>query len=179
MSRVGGMLQADTALAPMVHDLLRDPVALGEYLQTAIKDTFIQLFQVDAGSGIVSNAEDSNVYRTIHERLPREEKQFLGTWQYYNAWRFDQVNRIVHLALLLSVVVIAWHWRTTPSPIRDLAVLLLAWVFLNALVTASLANVYDRLQSRVAWLVVLVACLMLMRTAWGERMIARVARADA
>ena len=173
MTRVGGMLKADSVLAPMIHDLMTDPESFGEYLQTAVKDVFIQLFQVDAGSGIVSNAEDSNTYKTIRWKLPREEKQFLGSLQYFNTWRFEWVNRMVRMALLLSVIVIAWTWKDTPPILKQMITLLLVWVFLNALVTASLANVYDRLQSRVAWLVVLGACLVLLHTSWGRRSLER------
>ena len=52
-------------------------------------------------------------------------------------------------------------------------IFLLGWVFLNAAVTSSLANVYDRLQSRVAWLVVLAACLALLNSEWGKRLMSK------
>ena len=178
VARLGGASAAEKALDPVISDLLLDVGSLGAYLQTAIKDTFVQLFQVDTGSGIVKLDEEENTCRTLLERLPGEGKMYLVSLQYYNAWRFEGVNRVIRIVLLLSVILIAWHWNTTPTLLKHLVLLLLAWVFLNALVTASLANVYDRLQSRVAWLVVLVACLMLMRTAWGERMVSRAAPKD-
>lgn len=83
------------------------------------------------------------------------------------------MNRVVQFALLLAVCALAWThrtWKAHPQ-LRTLVPLLLGWVVVNAVVTASLANVYDRLQSRVAWLVVLAACLALTQTTWCRRLL--------
>ena len=46
--------------------------------------------------------------------------------------------------------------------------LLLSGVVINAAVTASLANAYDRLQSRISWVIVLIALLILIQL--GKRL---------
>lgn len=47
--------------------------------------------------------------------------------------------------------------------------LVVVWYVLNAIITASLANVYDRLQSRVAWLLVLCAILVVSKAIPGRQ----------
>jgi TRAP-type uncharacterized transport system fused permease subunit len=85
------------------------------------------------------------------------------------------VDSIVHVAFFLSLFVLIWTlptWRMAPDLCAFIA-MVLVWVVLNAAVTSGLANVYDRLQSRVAWMVILVACLALLNTPWGRRLLRR------
>lgn len=172
------MAQADTALAPMVHDVLTDPGSLSAYLGSVLVTTVSQLFQLDAGSGFGSYYVDSGPYVSVHEYVPEDVSYYITSLQAYNAWRFDVVSRVVIMALLVSVLVIAWCWprKEVDARPRRFARLLLVWVVLNAAVTGGLANVYDRLQGRVTWLVVLVACVLLLRTAWAQRLMLRYAK---
>lgn len=168
------MTVADTLLAPVVHDLLTDPVYLGRFLRSSLVASITQLFQVNAASGLSSYQLGSAPHREVADRLPWELSTYNSSLQNNGAWRDLGVsNRVVQLALLLAVCVLLWIRRNwmAHSQLRTLIPLLLTWVVLNAVVTASLANVYDRLQSRVAWLVVLAACLALTQTAWGRRLL--------
>lgn len=179
VNRMGlSMEQADSTLAPMVKDLLSEPRYLGRYLKSALISTAIQLFQVNTGSGIVSFHLDSSPYFNIKERLPWEAGRYITSVQAHNGWGFDAINRIHFTALLLAVLVLFLAWPRGPDelPTRCFLRAMIAWVFLNALVTAGLANAYDRLQSRVVWLVVLAACVALLRTPAGQRISLRLMR---
>ncbi len=179
VARLGGNLSTvDSLIAPEVHDLLSDPVYLGRYVRMAIVASVTQLFQVNTNSGIVSYCEGSAPYLAIQEKLPWEASMYITSLQAHNAWwNLEFQDRIVHMALFLSVLVLVWCWRSSMKfeALHSFILTMLAWVVLNAAVTASLANVYDRLQSRVAWLTVLSAIIMLMRTPRGERMLAKYA----
>ena len=166
------MAEADTILAPMVHDLLSEPEYLGRYARSAFVGTIVQLFQVSTNTGIVSFYRDSAPYSAVTERLPWEAGSYIHPGQAYNGYKMEFVDRVVRLALLVSLLIMGWLWYQpgTGDAVRRFGAQALAWVVLNAAVTSSLANIYDRLQSRVTWLVVLVACLLLMRSAWGQRM---------
>ncbi|MEO7080650.1 MAG: hypothetical protein ABIY71_03945, partial [Flavobacteriales bacterium] len=168
------MTVADTLLAPVVHDLLTEPEYLGRFLRSSLVASVVQLFQVNAASGLQPQLRGSPPFQQVAGRLPWELSSFNNSMQANGAWSdLGFSNRVVHLALLLALCVLVWawpQWKTHPQ-LRTLVPLLLVWVVLNAVVTASLANVYDRLQSRVAWLVVLAACLVLMQTPWSRRLL--------
>lgn len=167
------MTMADSLLAPMVHDLLSEPKYLGRFLRSSLVASVTQLFQVNAVSGLSPYELGSAPYREVADRLPWELSTYNSSMQANGAWRDTGFsNRVVQLAMFLALFVLARTrsaWKAHPQ-LRLLVPLLLVWMVLNAVVTASLANVYDRLQSRVAWLVVLAACLVLMQTAWCRRL---------
>ena len=179
VSRMGGDLQqVDALLAPTVHDLLSDPEYLGRYVRMALVASVTQFFQVNTNSGILWCNEGSAPYSAVKKHLPWEESMYITSLQAYNSWwNLGTMDQIVHVAILLSLVVIWFCWPKGKDQVklRALVTVLLAWVVLNAIVTASLANVYDRLQSRVAWLIVLAACLVLLKTTLGERMVRKFA----
>lgn len=175
--RLGGNLsRVDSLVKPVVHDLLTEPEYLGRYLRMCAVASVTQLFQVNTNSGVVSFYKDSAPYAAIKERLPWEASMYITSLQAHNRWAdLDIHDHLVHLALFLSVLILMWCWPSTAREegLRAFILVMLAWVVLNAVVTASLANVYDRLQSRVAWLTVLSAIIVLMRTPWGERILAK------
>ncbi len=172
VSRMGGLVEADSLLAPVVHDFFREPAFVGRFIRNSLTASVVQLFQVNAVSGMSPYMEDSAPYYEMAKRLPGEFSSYVTDMQNNGAW-WDTIffNRVVQLALVLSLCFLAWTrraWRAH-TELRLLVPFLLGWVVLNAMVTASLANVFDRLQSRVAWLVVLAACMALVQTEWGRR----------
>lgn len=166
------MEKVDSLLAPMVRDFFLDPAYVGRFLRSSLVASIAQLFQVSAVSGATPYLEGSAPYTVVSSSLPWELSSYATSMQAKGAWWDTSFNdRLVHVALLLALGLLAWcspQWRAHPE-LRLLIPLLLAWVVLNAVVTASLANVYDRLQSRVAWLVVLAAGLVLAQTNWYRR----------
>jgi hypothetical protein len=177
--RLGGNLShVDSLLKPVVRDLFAEPEFLGRYVRMCVVASVTQLFQVNTNSGIVSFYKDSSPYAAIQERLPWEASMYITSLQAHNAWaNLEFHDHIVHLVLLLSVLSLLWWWRQAGSVkgLHSFIIIMLVWVVLNAVVTASLANVYDRLQSRVAWLTVLSAIIVIMSTPWGERMLVKYA----
>ncbi|MBS1940367.1 MAG: hypothetical protein JST38_05770 [Bacteroidetes bacterium] len=173
IARLGPSLtKADSAVAPAVQDLFAEPVFIGRFARSSMIASATQLFQVSAASGLSPYAEGSAPYYEIVERLPWElssystSRQAKGEW-----WDLGVQNRVVRFTLVLALFVLYWKraaWMHQKE-LRLLVPMLLAWVVLNAVVTASLANVFDRLQSRVAWLPVLAACLVLLQTKWAQR----------
>lgn len=165
--------EADTAFTPIIRDLLTEPEYLGRYIRSAFIGTVLQVFQVNTNSGVVSFYKDSAPYAVIKERLPWEANAYIHSTQAYNNWDMAFVTHWTHLALLLAVLVLALAWprNNAQSKLRFFLGSIVAWVLLNAAITSSLANVYDRLQSRVMWLIVLAACVALAHTRRGKRIV--------
>lgn len=168
---------ADSLLRPVVRDLLAEPKYVGRFLRMAFVASVTQLFQVNTNSGIISYHKDSAPYSVISTRMRWEASMYLNSLQAYNYWSdMRDMDRVVHFALFLSVMVLIWWWPNGKeyAHLRTVVVIILLWVVLNAIVIASLANVYDRLQSRVAWMIVLAAAMVfLIRSAWGQRFMSR------
>lgn len=167
------MCVTDSLLAPMVGNLLTTPNYLGRYLRSRIISTVVQFFQVSANSGLVSFSWESAPQIEIQKRLRGEHSSFITSCQAQGSWDLRVLDRVVHLAFFASLSILIWTfpiWWRAPE-LRAFILLIMAWVVLNAAVTSSLANVYDRLQSRVVWMVVLTAILALLRTPWGQRLL--------
>jgi hypothetical protein len=172
VSRLGaGMAGADSLLEPVVRDLLRDPAARSAYLRTVLSDGLVQLTQVDAASGLHPYGPGTAPWTAITQRLRGEATQYQRSRQTLRGWEHPGVNRVIGPVLLLACAVLLAGWRAIACNAR-LALLVLGaagWVAANAFITAGLANVYDRLQSRVAWLLVFAAWLVLLRMRHDRR----------
>lgn len=171
----GNMVVTDSLLAPMVRDLLTDPEYLGRYIRSCVVSTIVQFFQVTTNSGLVSYHKDSAPFIEVEKRLRWERSSYITSYQAYSDWDLQLVDRVVHVAFFLALFMLIWTWPEwwNRAEWRVFIVLVFAWVLLNAAVTSSLANVYDRLQSRVAWMIVMLACLALLQTRWGQRVLER------
>jgi len=52
-------------------------------------------------------------------------------------------------------------WENIAQKTKYMIIICVTGILLNAVVTATLANVYDRLQARVSWMMVLVPLLVM------------------
>lgn len=158
--------QADSILAPVVSDVLCRPEYLGRYLRSAVVSTAVQLFQWDAGTGLGQYGTDSSPYGHLARHLPQEMHSYMHSRQQWDYWAENKdVNRLCAMVLILSLLVIMVHWSSGPDRavplLRGLTLWVVAWIVLNAAVTSSLSVVDPRLQSRVMWLLPMVALLIL------------------
>jgi hypothetical protein len=122
-------------------------------------------FEVDANQWMV---------REFAEVLPRENSRFQQSRQAEDDLDFDFFISAQNWTLLASLIVVVlflprlWHsWRHGPSRLAGLAVIILTVVVANAFVTGALSTVEDRYQSRVVWLLPLLACVLLLD--WGSQ----------
>ena len=160
--------QADSILAPVVADILRQPKYLVRFARSSFTSTFIQLFQWDAGTGLGKYGEDSAPRYSIARRMPDEVYHYDHSRQQWNAYYdSDRANRFGSVALALSVLVLALLWfrprRASLAPLYSMGNWVAVWVLLNAFVTSTFAVVDPRLQSRVMWLLPLCAFLVLVQ----------------
>ena len=165
------MASADPLLEPIVRDLMTSPVHLGHYIKSACIGSVVQLFQVRTNSGLQSYSEGSSPYFWIQKKLPDELGPFRTSVQSLYGYTLFDLDVLVLLALLASCVFMFLKWSVVqahPALERFIA-LVVVWYVLNAIITASLANVYDRLQSRVAWLLVLCAILVVSKAIPGRQ----------
>ena len=160
-----GWLEADKEYAPIVRGVFTTPKYLKLFLWESVKGTIEQLFQVDIGSGLCGYGAYSAPYYPIKVHLGDSDlNEFLNSEQGYRKWQFTFLNFINYFVLSISLLIISLcfynNWIT--HNMKTFIKIILMGVFLNAAITASLANVYSRLQARVTWLIVFAAicCLI-------------------
>ncbi len=82
---------------------------------------------------------------------------------------FRAVQRVVlPVSAMLSLALLPWCWRSGQTRLLGLAAVLWFVVLVNAFVSGLISGVYSRLQDRIAWLMVLLAVLMV-RAWWADR----------
>ncbi|MEM9023985.1 MAG: hypothetical protein AAGB22_09595, partial [Bacteroidota bacterium] len=155
--------EANAEYSVIVRDFTTRPRYLFPYLWAGSKATAQQLFQVDIGSGLYAFREQTPPYYAVQRFLPGEMNNYLNSEQNEGHWNFDWFNRMNYLVLALSLMVIAFGLRDRDfrNRLLPLVVFIGFGLVYNAAVTAVLANVYERLQARLTWLVVFVALVYL------------------
>lgn len=172
--KLGGWQKSKPAFQEVLIGIATHPKYLVMYLYNSALASVTQLFQNDVGSGLVSewysNPGSPPAYN-VHQFFYHEYKPYQQSRQNKNLWAqgldFSSLNVVVNwLLIFCSVFLFYVLGRNSMRARIDSKQLIMVWVLisgvvLNAIVTASLANIYDRLQARVSWLIVLVALLVL------------------
>ena len=98
--------------------------------------------------------------------MPAAKASYLNSRQARNALPRDQFSDLQYWVVRSSVVIILaalpWIWLRRPAYLGGLAAIIVPVVVANALITGALSMVEDRLQSRVVWLLPLLAGVLLL-----------------
>ena len=138
------------------------PLLVSESVQATLR----QLTHIGHGDGLTPYRENSNPYWKVQNFASYELKEYLSSMQNRGQLNFTALNERVYtlyaVALLALGALLGTSLRRHLRPTAVLLVLVLAGgVVANAFVTGSLANVLDRLQARVAWVLPFAALLLL------------------
>jgi len=113
--------------------------------------------------GVTDLRKYSTVVDHIGEALPRERSEYLESPQGQDrlpSKLFSRIQRGLVIASLLGILAILPKiWRLGSSRLLGLGFVIFSASILNALVTGTLSSVNDRYQSRVIWLVPMLAGL--------------------
>jgi hypothetical protein len=98
--------------------------------------------------------------------VPAARTSYLASRQARDALPLEEFSSLQFWAVIVSLLLIAallpHLWRRRSSPLPGLAFVIFAAVIANALVTGSLSMVEDRFQSRVIWLIPLLAGILIL-----------------
>ena len=169
----GGWAGSEKPFNDILFDIFTSPKHLALFTYNAILSSVTQLFQNDVGSGLVSNwykDPTSPPYAQIAKHFPFELNQYKQSRQNGNLWDqgldFTFINYINNMFLVISAGLLFYIFTSkTKRKSIDIHTQLIIVTFLfgivvNAIIVGSLANVYDRLQSRISW--TLIFCMMLL-----------------
>jgi len=169
VNRLGGWTKANDILKNEVKFILRQPHFLFQFVWNSLTSTLSQLTQNSVGSGLVSDyyAKDHSPpavafkkYNNHNYNAYQQSRQNTNLWQ--EKLDLTVVNIIFQILFFSSVLLLVFN-EITQVLTNKLAIIkrfVFAFIFSNAFITASFANVYDRLQSRMSWMVILLAVLV-------------------
>ncbi len=155
--------EADSAFAEVIHGIYTTPEYLGRFVWESIKATFRQLFNVDIGSGLLAFRQNSAPYPPIDKYFGNESVEMLVTLQSWGKLDFKFLNIINYFVLSMSVIIIFWacYNNKLNKSLKAFIVITFFGILYNSAITASLANISDRLQARVTWVIVFIALIIL------------------
>jgi hypothetical protein len=147
--------------------ILKSPKHFSLFLYNSFIATATQLFQNNLGSGLESNyfrQMDSPPSIEINKHYQFELNQYLQSRQNGNLWgqelNLETPNLIQNILFYISSFFILMFFLSKrirailSLNLKVLVVFLLFSVLSNALVVSFLANTYDRLQSRISWVII-------------------------
>ncbi|MEX0811605.1 MAG: hypothetical protein WD048_05255 [Chitinophagales bacterium] len=166
---------ADTK--PEYNAVLKDVFFSAEYLfrflKVSARDSYIQFFMYKIGSGLNPHLESSSVYNNIKKFYPNELDAYMSSKQSRAVLHVDLFNTLYFYFMLLSailLILIAIFLKIKPQEKEvSMFVGLFLFLALNAVITASFANILSRMQSRVVWLIPLAFYIILIRIFISKR----------
>ncbi|MBS1645791.1 MAG: hypothetical protein JST67_00480 [Bacteroidetes bacterium] len=170
LAKSGGWQKTENEYHKIIQDIFKSPKHLLMYLFNCATSTATQLFQNDMGSGLIDTwykEPDSPPYSVIYKYFFFEKNQYLQSRQNINLWGqgldFSFINHIYNSFLIIGVLVLLVLFSKKMIDVKKkfLVCVLLLTIFFNAAITASLAVVCDRFQSRVSWLLIYICLLIL------------------
>jgi hypothetical protein len=173
LQKKGEWKNSEAGYNEILFDIATSPKHLFLFIYNAMCSSLTQLFQNEVGSGVVSNwysDPTSPPHQVVSKYFPFELNQYKQSRQNTNLWEqnidLSLINYINFFLLIIAsifiiIVFLDSKKRQRYSIESQIIVLtILTGIMINAIVTASLANVYDRLQARVSW--ALLFCFLLL-----------------
>ncbi|MCB9246587.1 MAG: hypothetical protein H6606_09175 [Flavobacteriales bacterium] len=174
VQQAGGWEVAAEENGRIIRDILGNPKYWPQLIRHIFISTAGQVLQNDVGSGLPSTwyrREGSPPFDQIAIHFPGSLRPYLNSRQNGNLWEqelnFNTINAYNRLLIFLSALLILGSYTSRIQDIiseglKKLRNVALLFIVSNAVVCAGLANVYDRLQSRISWLLILVGILIIM-----------------
>jgi hypothetical protein len=148
----------------LISDFMGRPKFLWWYLKNCAKSGLLQLKELSVGEGLTPYNETSAPYGFFARVMPEKVPAFVASRQFVYTIGFDWERRILDGLMLVSAVLLPiGFWLRRKRMHKNLTYLVVGCVttyVLNAFITGALANVYSRLQARVAWLIPLAILLI-------------------
>lgn len=154
----------NTAFGPVMEDLLSQPKYRNWFIREAFASTWTQLHMHRVGSGLVPYRENTPPYALMESEFRSELPQYRNAFQQRHTMEINYHRFISNAVYCCSVliIIVGSCFRVIRSKLGLFIGIVVLGVVANAFITASLANVYDRLQVRVVWLTTFLAIVICM-----------------
>jgi hypothetical protein len=139
-------------------------------LLLSIKGGAINLFRLEAGTGIHPYDDHTAPYYPLKDADPTEFHQWTTSMQQGNQLHFELLTVVQRFFIYSSLLILLFNFYSKPliiqwsSSLISFAQLILLALILNAFITGAMASEHDdRYQSRIAWLIPLIVLMQYQR----------------
>ncbi len=167
--KTGGWENSEKEYKSVIRDMLSSPKYLFRNICRSATYGFIQMFRNKTGEGLTAYVKGSAPWGQVNWRFPGEVNMYMSSLQ--NKWNgarldFTSMNVFHLLVLIFSLLftvflIFSSMAGEVATRLRFLFLLVIMAMVVNAFVTGGLSSPYDRLQSRVVWLLPM-ACLLIL-----------------
>ena len=168
LERHGGWHNSKEQFDKIISISLKEPKFLISNIYYSAIFGLSQLPQIETGEGLSSYAEHSAPYGQVHWRFNRELNAYLNSKQ--NEYggvglNFDTIN-IFHISLVLLSILFLFFLTQKSTlyniPKAHISVIhfVIIGILCNSFITVGLSAPYSRYQSRVIWLIPLIALIL-------------------
>lgn len=159
-------VQTNEKYGTVLKDLFSQATYRNWFIKESFSSTGKQLLQHKIGSGLVPYKRFDGTYLMIKYHYENEFYKFRTSKQQLVGLESNYHNNISATILLIScaMMLIGLVFRFLRDKLGLFIGIVVMGVLANAFITASLANVYDRLQVRVVWLISFAALFVLIET---------------
>ncbi|WMX12486.1 MULTISPECIES: hypothetical protein [unclassified Aureispira] len=157
----GWTKEGEAYYGELVKDILTTPKYLKKYIIKSTEAMFMQFFyyEVDPLSEMRNKVKDSGLIKTYFETYDLaavHSRQFKKTYSNTFIERQNAVQQFVIAIAMILLVLLFWDKKYSKQQ-KALTVFIVLGLFVNAFIAGATSGVYDRYQSRVAWLLTLPA----------------------
>jgi hypothetical protein len=148
----------------LLADFFSRPKFIRGYVKESAKAGFLQMLALSVGEGVTPYNESSSPYKFFARAMSEKVPAYVASKQFEREFSFGLENKLLKGTMALAIIVLVvcgiWKGRQLKGPLPWLVAVVVMGYVLNAILTGALANVYSRLQSRIAWLIPLAAALL-------------------
>lgn len=151
----GGWAAADAEYSGITKDVFSTPRFMAPFLWQGGCGTVVQLFRTGAGEGLQPYRMNTGPWYAMRDHMPAEFNQYTSSQQYYGLLDFKMFNTASAIAIMVSLIALFYmlYKKAASAKFRFFVYLIVTAIFFNAAITSCLANVADRMNARVIWLV--------------------------
>lgn len=152
-------LYADSAYAPIVKGILLTPKYYPKLLNDAVKYTWHQLISFKTTAGEDAFRENSAQYYPYRDHYKNELNPFMNSLQNNNKLHSGALHKIFLITVFLSLIIIftGLFLVKLNFTLKSSTIIIALSLLLNAFISANFSVVDNRYQSRIIWLIPLLA----------------------
>jgi hypothetical protein len=153
LNKMGGWDSCKTEYASVVHDVFTTPRYLLMFARKSAISTLKQLVQVQVRDKIQSEGKEKQPWKKVRQYFADELREFDQAKQNNDELSSTACNPVYLLFFVLTTIwVLVWGRQAVNKEVAFIYGCILAFMFINALVTATFSTVSYRYQYRIFWL---------------------------
>ncbi len=152
--KTGGWESNNAEYKYIIHDIFSTPQYVIKFCEKSIIYTIQQFFTINTPGEMTVHPEGSSTYTGIKNYYPYELNDYVRSKQNSKSLSGESAN-IVYLLFfaITSIALLLLHREIITNNYKNLYILILFFLIVNAFVTSTFSTVHYRFQYRVFWIV--------------------------